>query len=86
MKINWTVRAKNKVFWIAFIPATLVLIKAIANVFGFTLELSSIEKNLIDVVEAVFMILGIVGIVTDPTTSGISDSVQAMTYDKPKDY
>lgn len=86
MKINWTVRMKNKIFWIAIIPAVLVLIKAVANVFGFTLELSSIESNLIDVVEAVFMVLGIVGIVADPTTSGISDSVQAMTYDNPKKY
>lgn len=85
MKINWTVRWKNKVFWIAFIPAILVLIKAVANVFGYTIELSSIESNLLDVVEAVFMILGIVGIVADPTTSGISDSVQALTYDKPKE-
>lgn len=86
MKINWTVRMKNKIFWIAIIPAVLVLIKAVANVFGFTLELSSIESNLIDVVEAVFMVFGIVGIVADPTTSGISDSVQAMTYDNPKKY
>ncbi len=85
MKINWTVRMKNKVFWIAIIPAILVLIKAVANVFGFTLELSTIENNLIDVVEAVFMVLGIIGIVADPTTSGISDSVQALTYDKPKE-
>lgn len=86
MKINWTVRMKNKVFWIAIIPAVLVLIKAVANVFGYAIELSSIESNLIDVVEAVFMVLGIVGIVADPTTSGISDSVQAMTYDNPKKY
>ena len=84
MKINWTVRIKNKVFWIAIIPAILVLIKAVANVFGYDIELSSIESNLLDVIEAVFMILAIVGVVTDPTTSGISDSIQALTYDAPK--
>ena len=84
MKINWTVRIKNKVFWIAIIPAILVLIKAVANVFGYDIELSSIESNLLDVVEAVFMVLGIVGIIADPTTSGISDSIQALTYDTPK--
>lgn len=84
MKINWKVRMKNKLFWVAIIPAILVLIKAVANVFGYDIELSSIESNLLDVIEAVFMVLGIVGIVTDPTTSGISDSVQALTYDAPK--
>lgn len=84
MKINWTVRIKNKVFWIAFIPAILMLIKAVANVFGFAIDLSMLESNLTDVVEAAFLVLGIVGIIADPTTSGISDSENALTYDKPK--
>ena len=84
MKINWTVRIKNKVFWIAIIPAVLMLIQAVANVFGFTLELGLVESNLLDVVEAVFMVLGIVGVIADPTTAGISDSENALTYDTPK--
>lgn len=86
MKINWTVRMKNKVFWIAFIPSVLMLIKAVANVFGYTIELSVIESDLLDVVEAVFMILGVVGVITDPTTSGVSDSLNALTYTTPKKY
>lgn len=84
MKINWTVRMKNKVFWLAMIPATLMLIKSVANVFGFEIELSLVERNLLDVVEAVFMVLGIIGVVTDPTTAGIGDSENALTYDTPK--
>ena len=84
MKINWLVRMKNKVFWIAFIPALLMLIKAVANVFGFDIDLIDIESNLLDVVEAVFMVLGIIGIVADPTTKGIGDSENALTYETPK--
>ena len=84
MKINWTVRFKNKTFWILFIPALLMLVKSVANVFGFTLELTMLESNLVEVVEAVFMVLGIIGIVADPTTAGISDSENALTYDTPK--
>lgn len=84
MKINWKVRMKNKVFWIAFIPAMLMLIKAVANVFGFDINLTDIESNLIEVVEAAFLLLGIVGVVADPTTSGIGDSERALTYDAPK--
>lgn len=84
MKINWKVRMKNKVFWIAFIPAALILIKSVANLFGFTIDLSNVEGNLIDVVEAVFVLLAVIGVVADPTTSGVGDSERALTYDKPK--
>lgn len=84
MKINWTVRIKNKVFWIAFIPALLMLIKSIANVFGYSLDFVDIESNLLDVIESVFLVLGVMGVVSDPTTAGIGDSEQALTYDTPK--
>lgn len=84
MKINWKVRIKNKTFWILGIPATLVLIQAVASLFGFTLDLSNIGNKLIDVVEAVFVLLAIIGIVIDPTTEGLSDSTQALTYELPK--
>jgi phi LC3 family holin len=84
MKINWKVRIKNKNFWIAFIPALLLLIQVVASVFGFTLDLGDLGNKLLAVVNAAFAVLSIVGIVTDPTTKGISDSEQALTYDKPK--
>ena len=84
MKINLKVRFKNKIFWIAFVPAVLMLIRSIASVFGFNLELSALEGNLLDVVESAFLVLGIVGIVADPTTKGVGDSEQALTYEEPK--
>lgn len=83
MKINWKVRAKNKVFWMALIPALLMLAKTVANLFGYTIELIEVESNLLAVIESVFMVLGIVGVVADPTTSGVSDSERALTYDTP---
>ena len=84
MKINWEVRVKNKVFWITLIPAFLLVFQSIAAVFGFTLDLGDLGNKLIAVVESVFIVLGILGIVIDPTTSGISDSSRAMTYTKLK--
>jgi phi LC3 family holin len=84
MNINWTVRLKNKNFWIAFIPALLLFIQVLASVFGITLDLGDLGNKLLAVVNAVFAVLSILGVVTDPTTAGISDSDQAMTYDKPK--
>ena len=84
MKINWEVRIKNKVFWITLIPAILVVLQSVAAVFGFTLDLGDLGNKLLAVVESVFSVLGILGIVIDPTTSGISDSSRAMTYTKPE--
>ena len=84
MKINWTVRFKNKNFWISIIPAMLLLIQVVASVFGFTLDLGDIGNKLLAVVNAAFGVLAILGIVTDPTTAGIADSNRAMTYTAPK--
>lgn len=81
--INWKVRIKNKAFWLAIIPAVLLLIQAVAAVFGFVLDLGDIGEKLLDVVNAVFLVLGIIGIVVDPTTQGISDSDRAMGYEEP---
>ena len=83
--INWTVRFKNKQFWVSFVPAVLLLIQVIAAVFGFELDLGDLGNKLLDVVNALFAVLALLGIVTDPTTSGVSDSTLAMTYDKPKE-
>ena len=84
MKINWMVRIKNKNFWLSLIPAVLLLIQVIAAVFGFTLDLGDLGNKLLAVVNALFAVLAILGIVTDPTTAGVSDSNQAMNYAEPK--
>ena len=84
MNINWRIRAKNKNFWIAIIPAILLLIQAIAQVFGFTIDFGKLGNNLLDVVNATFVVLSLLGIVTDPTTQGVSDSTQALLYTEPK--
>mgnify|MGYP002531480045 CR=1 FL=1 len=81
-KINWEVRLKNKQFWLAIIPAVLLL--AVAAVFGYTLDLNELGNRLIVVVNAVFTVLVILGVVTDHTTRGMKDSTQALTYTEPK--
>ena len=82
--INWIVRIKNKTFWLAFIPAILLLIQTVAAVFGFSLDLGDVENRIIDVVNAIFAVLVILGVVNDPTTVGVGDSSQALTYTNPK--
>ena len=82
--INWMVRIKNKNFWLAIIPAILLLVQVVGNVFGFTLDLGDLGNKLLEVVNALFAVLAILGIGTDPTTAGVGDSAQAMTYTAPK--
>lgn len=84
MKINWTVRLKKKAFWLAIIPALLMLIQTVASLLGYTLDLGELGEKLLTVIEAVFMVLGIIGIINDPTTATLNDSDQAMTYTEPK--
>lgn len=83
MNINWIVRIKNKQFWLSVIPAIALVIQAVAAVFGYTFDFSTLVGKLLAVVDAVFALLVILGIVVDPTTSGVGDSVRAMSYDEP---
>ena len=81
--INWQVRIKNKQFWLTLIPAALLLVQVVAAVFGITIDLGELGNRLLDVVNAVFAVLVILGVVTDPTTEGVGDSIRALGYEKP---
>lgn len=82
--INWKVRIKNKAFWLAIIPALLLLAQQICGMFGIPLDTAGISEQLISVIGTVFAILSLLGVVNDPTTSGMSDSQQAMSYEEPR--
>ena len=84
MKINWTVRIKNKAFWVTIIPAVLLLVQQICAMFGVELNISGVSNQLVSIVGTVFGILSLIGIVNDPTVATLSDSKQAMTYEAPK--
>ncbi len=83
MNINWKVRIRNKQFWVSVIPALTLVVQAVAAVFGWTLDFSSLTGRLIAVIDAVFALLVILGIVVDPTTAGVGDSIRAMGYEGP---
>ena len=81
--INWKVRIKNKAFWVALIPAVILVVQLIAGLFGWSIDLTDISGKLVAIVDAVFAVLTILGIVQDPTTKGIKDSERALTYKEP---
>ena len=82
-RINWKVRIANKTFWLSLIPAALLLVQVVASVFGFTLDLGELGNKLLEVVNALFAVLAILGVVTYQTTAGVADSQRAMTYKEP---
>lgn len=81
--INWKVRLLNKTFWLTLVPALALLLQTFLAVFNVRLELGETIDKMLVFINALFAVLMIVGIVNDPTTSGISDSSRAMTYETP---
>lgn len=85
MKINWTVRLKNKAFWLGLIPAVLLLAQQLCALCGVNLDVSGLSEQLIGICGTVFAVLALLGVVNDPTTKGIADSDRAMEYEKPSE-
>jgi holin, phage phi LC3 family len=84
-KINWSVRLKNKNFWLALVPALALLAQAFANIFNLTLEFGDTVDKILVFINVLFAFLVLVGVVNDPTTSGFSDSERALTYTEPSE-
>ena len=81
--INWKVRLRNKAFLCTFVPMVLALIYQILAALGITPSVA--ESEIEALLMAIINVLALVGVVVDPTTSGVSDSEQAMTYTEPKE-
>ena len=84
MNINWKVRIRNKNFWLALIPALLLMVQVVAAPFGYKWDFGVLNQQLAAIINAVFALLSILGVVNDPTTAGISDSARALSYDEPR--
>lgn len=82
--MNILVRIKNKAFWLALVPAVLLLVQVAAAPFGYQFDFAVLNQQIAAIINAFFAILVIVGVAVDPTTDGIGDSEQAMEYDEPK--
>ena len=83
MNINWKLRFQNKTTLTAIVLAFVALVYQILSLIGIVPSVS--ESQIVEVVGMVINLLCLLGIVVDPTTSGITDSQQALTYEKPKE-
>ena len=84
MKINWKLRLQNKATLTALVMALVALVYQVLGVCGVVPRVS--QDQVTTIISMAINILCLLGIVVDPTTAGVSDSVRAMSYDKPKKY
>lgn len=79
--INWKARLRSGPFWIGVISAVVAAVFAIVQLVGVNLSVTA--DQILNVATLILMIPASIGIISDPTTKGLSDSVQAMTYEQP---
>lgn len=79
MKINWKVRFLSVKFWLALVPAILLVVQTIASVFGYKWDFIVLDQQLSAVINSIFAVLAILGIVVDPTTPGLNDSASVLS-------
>lgn len=84
--INWKVRFKNPYFWVGIIGVILTA----AHISSETLtSWPLLADAFIGIVSNPFVLgsvlLAVLGVVLDPTTAGVKDSANALTYKAPKE-
>lgn len=84
MAINWKIRVKNKMFWLALVPAILLVVQVVAAPFGYQFDFVVLNQQLAAIINAVFALLVIIGIPVDMTTDGFGDSKRALEYTEPR--
>lgn len=85
MKINVKVRLKNPWFWVGLVGIVLTAMGISAETLT---SWQLVYEAFLDLVGNPFMLssvfIAILGVFVDPTTDGMTDSEQALTYDSPK--
>ena len=82
MQINWKVRFQNKTFLTGLISLVVVFIYDLLQLLEIVPTVT--QSAVMQVAEGILTILGMLGVIADPTTAGIADSKRAMTYDAPR--
>lgn len=84
MKINFLVRAKNPWFWVGLCGTILAAMGVSPEMFT---SWGAVWEAVVNLFSNPFMlvsvVLAVLGVFVDPTTSGISDSKRALSYKSP---
>lgn len=82
MKVNMKLRWQNKATLTAIVLGIIALVYQVLGLIGIVPAVS--QSDAVTTAGMLINVLVLVGIVVDPTTGGVGDSEQAMTYDKPR--
>lgn len=82
MNINWKIRFQNKTFLTGLISLVVVFIYDLLQLLGIAPVVT--QSVVMQVAEGILTILGMVGVIANPTTAGLTDSRQALTYTSPR--
>jgi phi LC3 family holin len=83
MKVNWKVRFKNKTWLTMFIS---LIVGFVFNMLKLFDVVPTFTENLVmNIVGQILTFLGLLGVIVDPTTAGVDDSLRAMSYTEPWD-
>ncbi len=78
IKINWKARFKNKTFLVSLSALIISFIYECLTLVGVAPTIS--ENDVLQILYIIINILGVMGVIVDPTTKGIGDSERALTY------
>lgn len=78
IKINWKARFKNKTFLVSLCALIISFIYEVLSLIEIVPIVS--ENDILQIVYIIINILGVMGVIIDPTTKGIGDSERALTY------
>ena len=81
--INWSIRFKNKIWLAAFFAAFIILVYQIFSMLNIVPPVS--QEGAAQMATVAINLLIMVGIVLDPTITGLRDSRQAMCYSEPRE-
>lgn len=81
MKMNWKVRFKNKTWLSMFLSLVIGFVFNVLKMFDVVPVVT--ENFVMQIVGQVLTFLGLIGVLVDPTTAGLSDSDRAMSYNEP---
>ena len=81
MAVNWKVRFKNKVWLTSFFSAILTFVYTMLGMFDVYPEIT--KNDVGEIINSMLMFLSLIGVIVDPTTTGLNDSKRAMGYEVP---
>ena len=79
--INWKVRFRNKTWLTMFISLIVGFVFNILRAFDVSPVVT--ESLVMNIAGQVLTLLGLIGVIVDPTTAGVGDSERALGYEEP---